>query len=150
MSRELVERLRTRKTVAQWTRGVDADYPAIWSPDRDCHEAATLLEQQAAEIERLRAELTAEQARADMHADLGRRTAEALGIKPGDGRSKLPELAEALRKDAERYRWLRNGEWEPFTDAWLCEQDVYGQGSAELDAAIDAARERAAMSGGKS
>lgn len=57
--------------------------------------------------------------------------------------TRLRAEAEALRKDAERYRWLRDGaddgEWECFESKWLIKHDVYGQGPADLDAAIDAA-----------
>ncbi len=119
MSRELIERLRTRKTVAQWTRGVDADYPAIWSPDRDCHEAAALLEQQAAEIERLRA------------LD-GERVAKLNALTVQSARD--AEQIEALRKDAERYRWLRDTPWPREV-----ERAVMLHANASWDAAIDAA-----------
>lgn len=57
--------------------------------------------------------------------------------------TRLRAEAEALRKDAERYRWLRDeaddGEWDCFDSAWLIKNDVYGQGPADLDAFIDAA-----------
>jgi hypothetical protein len=63
------------------------------------------------EVESLREELAGEQARADMHADLGRRTAEALGLTPEEGRAHMPEVArtlkqqnEALLKDIDYYR----------------------------------------------
>ena len=47
---------------------------------------------------------------------------------------------EALRKDAERYRWLRDGtELEPFKSAWLIKNDIYGFTSIAMDLAIDAA-----------
>lgn len=48
---------------------------------------------------------------------------------------------QRLRADAERYRWLRDvSEWEMFEDRWLTKNDIYGQGPADLDAAIDASR----------
>ena len=50
-----------------------------------------------ARVAALEAERDAERARADMHADLGRRTAEALCIE-GD-RSGMPEVAAALRAE---------------------------------------------------
>ncbi len=65
-----------------------------------------VIESVLAEVKRLREELAASEARADMHADLGRRTAEALGLTPEEGRSHMPELAEALRADAGRLQWL--------------------------------------------
>lgn len=40
--------------------------------------------------------------------------------------------------DGERYRWLRDSEWEMFMDSWLCEHHIYGEGPDQLDAAIDA------------
>lgn len=72
------------------------------------------------EVKSLRADLAAEQARADMHADLGRRTAEALGIPLEEGRAHMPELAMALKRDAEALRlavakemdvFIRAGRW---------------------------------------
>jgi hypothetical protein len=59
-----------------------------------------------AEVEELREELAAERARADMHADLGRRTAEALGIPLEEGRSHMPEVAGRLRVKVESLRTL--------------------------------------------
>lgn len=44
-----------------------------------------------------------------------------------------------LEKDAARYRWLRDSEWEMFRDSWLCECHIYGEGPDQLGAAIDAA-----------
>lgn len=44
----------------------------------------------------------------------------------------------ALRKDAERYRWLRNSDWDCFDSRWLSAHDVYGAGPDELDTLIDA------------
>jgi hypothetical protein len=59
-----------------------------------------------AEVKRLREDLAGEQARADMHADLGRRTAEALGLKPEEGRSHMPEVAaKLLERNCELARW---------------------------------------------
>jgi hypothetical protein len=51
-----------------------------------------------AEVKELRADLAAAEARADMHADLGRRTAEALGIPLEEGRAHMPEVAGRLRE----------------------------------------------------
>lgn len=48
---------------------------------------------------------------------------------------------EKAEKDAERYRWLRDSEWEMFKDYWLCERHIYGEGPDELNAAIDKAME---------
>jgi hypothetical protein len=53
------------------------------------------------EAKRLREDLAGEHARADMHADLGRRTAEALGIPPEEGRSHMPEVAGKMRAENE-------------------------------------------------
>jgi hypothetical protein len=58
MSRELIERLRARKAATAWTIGAHGrEHPTHYAPDPDCQDAATALEQQAAEIERLRAAL---------------------------------------------------------------------------------------------
>jgi hypothetical protein len=56
------------------------------------------------EVEELREDLAGEQARAEMHADLGRRTAEALGLKPEEGRSHMPEVAKRLKAENEEWR----------------------------------------------
>lgn len=53
----------------------------------------------------------------------------------------LLDRLEKAEKDAERYRWLRDSEWEMFEDHWLCERHIYGEGPDELNAAIDAAME---------
>lgn len=53
------------------------------------------------EVEELREDLAGEQARAEMHADLGRRTAEALGLTDEEGRSHMPEVAGRLRAENE-------------------------------------------------
>lgn len=61
-------------------------------------------------------------------------------VNPPAIRALLDELEKA-RADAERYRWLRDhGEWEAFDTVWLHEQNLYGQGPADMDAAIDQAR----------
>ena len=56
---------------------------------------------------------------------------------------------DAMVKDAGRYRWLcdgaDDGEWECFDSRWLIKHDVYGQGPSDLDAAIDAEIQRAAL-----
>jgi hypothetical protein len=57
-----------------------------------------------AEVKRLREELAATEARADMHADLGRRTADALGIPLEEGRAHMPEVALRLRAENETFR----------------------------------------------
>lgn len=58
--------------------------------------------------------------------------------------AKLREENEALRKDAERYRWLREGRAESAVPAvFMCNEDaeaVHGLSGGALDAAIDAAR----------
>jgi hypothetical protein len=54
-----------------------------------------------AEVKRLREELAATEARADLHADLSRRTAEALGIPLEEGRAHMPEVAKALQQQNE-------------------------------------------------
>jgi hypothetical protein len=54
-----------------------------------------------------------------------------------DAAAQLRQENEELRRDAARYRWLRDGEWECFADSWLVNVDVYGQGPDDLDAAID-------------
>lgn len=65
-------------------------------------------------------------------------------IKRDGLRTALQSALKAVVEDAERYRWLRDGaddgEWECFESKWLIKHDVYGQGPADLDAAIDAAR----------
>ncbi len=53
----------------------------------------------------------------------------------------LINRVEKAEKDAGRYRWLRDSEWEMFTDRWLCEHDIYGEGQDQLGAAIDTAME---------
>lgn len=45
--RDIVERLRARRTATRWARGLDTDYATSWEPDALCLEAAD-------EIERLR------------------------------------------------------------------------------------------------
>jgi hypothetical protein len=66
-----------------------------------------------AELRDLRADLAAEQARADMHADLGRRTAEALGLTDEVGRGHMPEVAKALMKQVDnRSEWLSQAQDE--------------------------------------
>ncbi len=98
MSRELIERLRNKS--GAWINGLYDD------------EAATALEQQAAEIERLRA----------LHAETSRLMQEEIAN------------AEALRKDAQRYRWLRDTPWPREV-----ERAVMLHANASWDAAIDAA-----------
>jgi len=46
--------------------------------------------------------------------------------------------AQGTTKEAARYRWLRDSEWEMFKDGWLAEMDIYGEGPDEMDASIDA------------
>ena len=46
---------------------------------------------------------------------------DAMGYKSGQQGLSPEEFAEALRKDAERYRWLRDkgsNTWVPFTGQW--------------------------------
>lgn len=47
--------------------------------------------------------------------------------------------AEALRKDAERYRWLRENRGKPFERNGLTLESYWDSDPLELDAAIDAA-----------
>jgi hypothetical protein len=54
-----------------------------------------------AQLDDLREELAATVTRANLHADLGRRTAEALGIPLEEGRAHMPEVAGALREQNE-------------------------------------------------
>ena len=49
-----------------------------------------------------------------------------------------PQQAADVRKAAERYRWMRNSDWDLFDSRWLSAHDVYGAGPDELDALIDA------------
>jgi hypothetical protein len=49
------------------------------------------------------------------------------------------ELASA-RADAERYRYIRESEWEMLRAQWLSERGIYGEGPEQLDAAIDKAK----------
>jgi hypothetical protein len=81
------------------------------------------------EVQRLREELAASESRADMHADLGRRTAEALGIPLEEGRAHMPEVAGKMRAENEALKsalldatayMLRHGgrlatDWRPAT-----------------------------------
>jgi hypothetical protein len=120
MSRELIERLRrSARTLHAAGRPAAAER---------CEEAATLLEQQAAEIERLRAEgaklrtvmiAAAEEIHAhwDAHCDaegygpanLQRRLEDGIPSEYGYTAGAFAELKaerEALRKDAERLRIL--------------------------------------------
>lgn len=65
------------------------------------------------QLREAREELAAERARGDMHADLGRRTAEALGIPLENGRSHMPEVAKALMKQVDnRSDWLSQAQDE--------------------------------------
>jgi hypothetical protein len=66
------------------------------------------------EVKRLREELAAAEARADMHADLGRRTAEALGIPLEEGRADMPEVAARLRAENEALKLAEEGAAEAF------------------------------------
>lgn len=49
------------------------------------------------------------------------------------------QVAEDAAKDAERYRLLRNSEWEMFESNWLHMHDLYGAEAMDMDAFIDAA-----------
>lgn len=79
-----------------------------------------------------------EQRNRDLHEDVQRFKEHALNEK--DARMALErELAE-VRKDAARYRWLRDEtEWEPFDSAWLNRNDIYGCPTLAMDVAIDTA-----------
>gem|GEM_PF-5107772 len=58
---------------------------------------------------------------------------EALGADMDDDGSAIEGLAQDLRKDAERYRWLRDG-------AGYCDtRDIPGMAPARMDAFIDTA-----------
>lgn len=105
-------------------------------------------------IERLVAERDAEAARAELHADLCARTAQALGLERFEGRSDMPERVAALvaerdglRADAERYRWLRDGDSNPCAGWCIAYWDIDDaewvadcRDARFIDAAIDAAR----------
>jgi HEAT repeat protein len=78
----------------------------LWfsDPQNSCWEPlyrGKAVEALLAELRDLREELAASEARADMHADLGRRTAEALGIPLDEGRAHMPEVAKALQQQNE-------------------------------------------------
>jgi len=129
MSRELIERLRARKAATAWTIGAHGrEHPTHYAPDPDCQDAATALEQQAAEIERLTDELNAMCSNFDN-----------MRLAKNDVRAEN----EALRKDAERYRWLRTaGAWESEIGMDELSEDP-AKFDAAIDAAIDAARGKA-------
>jgi len=116
MSRELIERLRAYA----------ADEALADSYASAMLDAATLLEQQAAEIERLQAELQRE------HADHKGTIADAA-LWMG--------TAEALRKDAERYAWLceKLGETQLPTLIERITAGYVADYKPSIDAAIDAA-----------
>lgn len=86
---------------------------------------ADLIEQQAAEIERLRKHPITDATYLGLAEDIARLTAER----------------DALRADALRYRWLRDSS-NPGADL-LADWDMDGADDDELDAAIDAARKDA-------
>ena len=48
------------------------------------------------------------------------------------------QLLEAAAKQAARYQWMRNSDWDCFDSRWLCAHDAYGASPDELDALIDA------------
>ena len=103
----------------------------LWSLDLTA-EAADALEQQAGEIERLKAEV----------ADITRASKEGwrYAAELEDERKRLTAEVGALRKDAERYRWLRKG-----GNLWgICvwEDDEWAQDArTNVDSLIDAAME---------
>ena len=90
-------------------RGESTHRNYLWfsDPQNSCWEPlyrGKAVEAVLSELRDLREELAGEQARADMHADLGRRTAEALGLTPEEGRAHMPEVAAKLREEME---WMR-------------------------------------------
>lgn len=69
---------------------------------------------------------------------------EALGAEMDDDPSELQGIAAELRKDAERYRWLRRTDcWEDATRGgpWIVNSrdETQNQDGEALDAAVDAA-----------
>lgn len=116
---DIIKRLRAAKP--QWYS----------SPGKPARERVLI---SAADRDAVCAEVEAEQRRSAMYADLVRRTAEAMGLTPADGWDKLPEKVEALRADAERYRWARDvAEIFQYLPHWTCRT------AAEVDAEVDAA-----------
>jgi hypothetical protein len=92
-------------------RGESTHRNYLWfsDPQNSCWEPlyrGKAVEAVLTEVKRLREELAGEQARANLHADLGRRTAEALGLTDEEGRAHMPEVAGKMRADAERLQWL--------------------------------------------
>ena len=85
------------------------------------------------ELRKLADDLDAEFAQGRISNHNGRKAAAEIRL--------LLDRVEKAKKDAERYRWLRDSEWEMFADRWLCECHIYGEGPDELNAAIDAAME---------
>ena len=85
------------------------------------------------ELNQLRDELTREQARSQMYADLVRGVAVVLHGPGYSDTSKLPAEVEALKADAERYRWLLRN----YLSFDACAQAIK---HGSLDAAIDAAK----------
>lgn len=110
----------------------------------DKQAAAALLRRQHAEIERLRDELRQsiiDHARAEIEAL--RAECRVLVRQNGDWQEKFDALRaerDALRADAERYRWLRERPW--FSFAVDQRYGDTGETLEGLDAAIDAARNK--------
>lgn len=90
---DIIKRLRAAKP--QWYS----------SPGKPARERVLI---SAADRDAVCAEVEAEQRRSAMYADLVRRTADAIGLTHADGWDKLPEKVEALRADAERWRFARH------------------------------------------
>lgn len=153
---DIVERLNNTPNWMRESYGSWKD--CVLTYDRAPFEAAAEITRLRAEAAELRSVMIAAAEEIQAHwpahcdaegygpANLMRRLEEGIpsqyAYTAGDF-ERLRAEAEALRKDAERYRWLRDGaddgEWECFESKWLIKHDVYGQGPADLDAAIDAA-----------
>jgi len=68
------------------------------------------------------------------HADSIREILKALQEQLADATKR----AEDAERDAARYRWLRESDWDMFADRWInATWSIYGGTEEELDAAID-------------
>lgn len=103
------------------------------------NEAPTAILSLCDEVDRLRSALSAAMETIEVQDRQAPLVAEfRAGITAENDR--LRSELEVVKADAARYRALRDdGEWIAFDTVWLHEHDLYGQGPAEMDAAIDAA-----------
>ena len=94
-----------------------------------------------ANVSELLAELDGERNRSQMYADIVKSVAVVLHGEGYSDTSKLAHEVEALKADAERYRWLRDSYWNIVTheDVWNA-IEYCPRGADQLDAAIDAAK----------